>query len=138
MKRCMLTITIGLALAVAMPLVAFAGPLPTGTDADADGIDDGFDNCLGLINADQADADHNGCGDPCTNICDINQDGATTGADFGRLAACFGSPASCDPAADCNGDGAITGADFGMLASEFGTASGPSGLLAQFKTSSCP
>src|SRR5690606_26095001 len=34
-------------------------------DADDDGTDDSVDRCVGLADADQADADGDGCGDAC-------------------------------------------------------------------------
>ena len=36
-------------------------------DADGDTVDDGIDNCLGLINPAQDDTDIDSWGDPCDN-----------------------------------------------------------------------
>lgn len=40
-------------------------PDPRGTDCDADGVPDAADDCPGVPNADQADANHDGVGDAC-------------------------------------------------------------------------
>jgi hypothetical protein len=43
------------------------GGTVSGTDADGDGIPDVCDNCLGLSNPGQDDADHDGIGDACND-----------------------------------------------------------------------
>lgn len=43
-----------------------------GNDLDADGVPNGVDNCPLLSNADQADADDDGKGDPCDGCADYN------------------------------------------------------------------
>src|SRR5262249_36875817 len=55
------------------------GTSPTSADTDGDGINDGKDNCKTLSNADQADYDHDGVGDPCDP--DIDGDGVANGSD---------------------------------------------------------
>jgi Thrombospondin type 3 repeat len=47
-------------LAIAAPSIAQAPP-----DLDGDGLADAVDNCLVIVNADQADADADGIGDAC-------------------------------------------------------------------------
>jgi len=52
-------------------------------DEDADGVDDTFDNCLGLSNFEQLDTDHDGLGNACDGTpfgegsLDTDQDGIT-------------------------------------------------------------
>jgi hypothetical protein len=130
---------VGLMLALGLPLRAMAGPTPGGADGDTDGVENAFDNCTAVVNGDQVDTDHDGCGNVCDLlVCDVNQDGGTTSTDFTLLKMCFGKAASCNPAADCNNDGGITSTDFTLLKMEFGKANGPSGLPASSKRPNCP
>jgi uncharacterized repeat protein (TIGR01451 family) len=108
------------------------------TDGDADGVIDCEDNCPGVANADQADADDDGAGDACE--CDSDDDGvfecnpddpkgppapACTG---GKLSGCSDNCVgwanadqadldgdSVGDACDCDADG--DGVDDGVLAS---------------------
>ena len=43
-------------------------------DADEDNVDDGFDNCIGLANEDQADDDSDGVGDACDNCAAVENE----------------------------------------------------------------
>ncbi len=45
-------------------------------DADADGVGDNIDNCLGVLNSDQADVDEDTIGDACDNCAVANTDQA--------------------------------------------------------------
>lgn len=40
-------------------------------DLDCDGVPDAYDNCVGIPNRDQADANHNGIGDACESATNI-------------------------------------------------------------------
>ncbi len=62
-------------------------------DADNDQVDDGLDNCLGLANPDQRDADGDGYGSLCD--ADFNNDGRVNFADLAIFRSKF---ASGDPA----------------------------------------
>jgi len=45
--------------------------LSVGEDWDCDGVPDGYDNCVGMANASQADADGNGIGDACESAATV-------------------------------------------------------------------
>ncbi len=47
---------------------------PTASDRDADGLMDASDNCPGVVNADQLDADADGMGDACDGFLDVDID----------------------------------------------------------------
>ena len=98
-------------------------------DADHDGVPDSQDNCLGLYNPTQLDADGDGYGNACD--ADLNNSGLVTAADFDLLRSVLNQPASSSPlaaAADLNGSGTVTAADFAILRARLNTAPGPSGL----------
>ena len=97
----LIALAFGILLAVGLPLAASAGPSPGGADNDGDTVEDAFDNCSVLANADQADVDHDGCGDVC---------------DQGPILA------------DITGDTIVGLPDFGILSGEFGNFIGPSGI----------
>jgi hypothetical protein len=126
---CLLALCAPLALAWA----AGAGPrAESGRDMDLDDVPDLYDNCLTVSNADQADQDHDGCGDVCDGdlpiSCDLDGDGVVGGRDALRLFADFGcvSEGSGECPGDCTGDGATSGRDFTRISVEFGRVLGPS------------
>ena len=137
MKVSWMAITFGFFLAVGMPLTAMAGPSPGGPDTDGDTIEDAIDNCLTASNTNQADADHDGCGDACDGnlICDVDGDGTVAGSDLSTILGQFGGPPApgpTPPPGDCDGDGAVAGSDLSFALGQFGSANdtGPSGLPA--------
>ena len=66
----LLALATGAALLASLPALAGEDGCPApGVDADADGICDDVDNCLGLENPLQEDADGDGAGDAC-DACD--------------------------------------------------------------------
>jgi hypothetical protein len=110
---------------------AAAGPTLGGTDRDLDGVEDAFDNCVAVVNPGQADFDHNGCGDACTqNIrCDINGDTAVGLPDFLIFAPTFNMTVLIGTGGDCGVvDGAVGLEDFLALGSNWGHRVGPSGI----------
>ena len=132
MKVSLMALLIGFFMA--LPLAATAGPLASGSDTDADGIDNAFDNCTAAANADQADADHDGCGDVCDpqTSCDIDNDGSVGVPDFVLLIGLIGGT---DPNADCQTtaevhtpDGVVGIPDFVTLVGQIGRSNGPSGI----------
>jgi len=132
MKVSLLAMSFGFLLV--LPLAASAGPLSGGGDSDSDGIADAFDNCTNVSNADQADADHDACGDPCdaSITCDATNDGVVGGPDFVILQGELGNNCTANPSlsctADCDGDTIVGGPDFVILQSELGNSVGPSGI----------
>lgn len=69
-------------------------------DSDADGIPDASDNCSGISNADQIDANADGYG----NVCDTDYDdnGSVGMSDFNALREAFGAVAG-EPSYDPGG-----------------------------------
>ncbi len=94
----------------------------SGLDTDLDLIDDSFDNCVAVGNADQVDADNDGFGNACDT--DLNNDGVTNVIDLGVLRTRFFSN---DPVADFDGDGVVNVIDLGILRTYFFAAPGPAG-----------
>jgi len=129
MKVSLMALAFGFCLVVGLPLAASAGPLPGGPDSDGDTVEDAFDNCSQDSNSDQADGDHDGCGDECDPdlLCDFTGDGAVGGPDFIIQSGAFGCNTGSCPG-DCTGDGATGGPDFIALSGEFGQKKGPSGI----------
>lgn len=133
MKLNFVTLALGCFLAVGLPFAAIGGPAPGGPNSDADSVEDAFDNCTLVANQDQADADHDGCGDACDLpggsaeiACDLNGDGAVGIPDFTDLSNDFGCTGGC--VGDCTGDGATGIPDFTLLSNQFGNQIGPSGI----------
>jgi hypothetical protein len=120
--------------------VGYGGPTPGGADTDNDGVEDAFDNCTLVANADQADTDHNGCGNACTEAITCDGDGDTTvsGTDYTLMLAQFEQPAPSVNSMDCDGDTVVSGTDYTVLLSEFENATGPSGITtAQCQPTTC-
>jgi hypothetical protein len=129
----------GFCLVVGLPLAAIAGPTPGGASgADGDTIEDSFDNCTGVANADQKDVDHDGCGDRCDG--DFDQNGGAGISDFTLFKGAFntieGQPAY-NAAADMDCNGGVGTTDFSLFKAEFNTPTGPSGVSAKNPTA-CP
>jgi hypothetical protein len=128
---------LGLLVALALPLSAAAGPLPSGVDTDADTIDDNMDNCLGVANASQVDANYNGCGDACAPPGDTNGDDVVGVPDFIALGQQFGNTGcgTSNPpcSADVNGDTVVGVPDFNTIGGNFGGIAGASAI----KTTQC-
>lgn len=97
--------------------------LGPGDDGDGDGILDGADNCLGLVNVSQLDTDGDGYGNHCD--ADLNQDGVVNFLDLGLFRQRF---MSTDPDADLDGSGVVNAADLGLLKFGFFAPPGPSGV----------
>ena len=74
-----------------------------GADDDGDGVDDAFDNCLGIANPDQADADSDGIGDVCDNCPAESNRSQDDADDDGMGDDCDLCPT--DPATTSDGDG---------------------------------
>ena len=136
-----------LAVLLAMPLAAYAGPTPGGADSDGDGVDDAFDNCITVANADQADLDHDACGDVCdpTTTCDIDNDGAVGLPDFVIYVRQVGNDCNTFPSLNCSGDCELTPdnivgiPDFIVLIHQLGNVNGPSGITnASRDLAECP
>src|SRR5262245_491919 len=130
MKGRLLAMTFGFILAAGG---AWAGPTPGGPDTDGDGVENAFDNCVSTSNANQADSDHNACGDACTaNInCDVTGDTTVGLADFLAQGMNFGSMVPPGTGGDCAPsppDGLVGLPDFLALGMNFGHTVGPSGI----------
>jgi hypothetical protein len=145
MKVRLMALLFIISLVLGLPLAASAGPA-SGVDTDSDGVQDPFDNCVGTPNADQADGDHDGCGNACTEAitCDATGDTVVGLPDFSALSAQFDAdcnlpnPPSHGCTADCNGDGIVGLPDFSALSAEFGNEVGPSGITtAQCNPTTC-
>ena len=118
-------------LVLAIALIA-APAVVAGIDTDVDGYDDDVDNCSGVANAGQEDADGDGFG----NLCDADFDGdCVVGiTDFGLFKQCLNLPGhgvrpECR-AMDLNSDHRVNSLDFLLFEQLFGSAPGPSGLAA--------
>jgi len=144
MKVRLMALLFALSLVLGLPLAASAGPATGGGDTDLDGVENAYDNCVATGNAAQLDADHDGCGDTCTEpvSCDTNGDLIIGVPDFVTLSGEFGNNCNTNPSlscsADCNGDGLVGVPDFVTLSAEFGNQVGPSGITtAQCNPATC-
>ena len=135
MKFSFMALSVGFLLV--LPLAAYAGPTPGGADFDLDGVEDAFDNCSTVANADQADVDHDACGDACDPVttCDLGFDGAVGIPDFQALVpligtSCILTPSAACTRADCQPvpDGVVGIPDFQELVKQIGSINGPSGI----------
>ena len=97
--------------------------VPAIEDADGDYVGDGSDNCVGVFNPHQIDADADGYGNACDG--DLNNDGAVGMDDVGLM---FAALQSADPVADLNSDDGVGMDDVGDLLIMLGDEPGPSGL----------
>ena len=117
-------------LVVGLPFAALGGPAGGAiTDTDGDGVEDSFDNCTSLANAEQKDFDHDGCGDLCDP--DIDQDGSVGSTDFLAWKASFETQegdACFDFRVDFDCDGSVGSTDFLIWKAKFEGPPGPSGL----------
>jgi hypothetical protein len=114
MKVRISALAFGFFLVVGLSFAASAGPAPGGTDTDGDLIEDAFDNCTLVANADQADdtslpgnVDHDGCGNACQPpvICDTVGGDLKVGApEFGAVLGQFGNECDLNTALDCSAD----------------------------------
>jgi hypothetical protein len=131
------TVRIGASVLSALFLLPIDGHSGAIQDADGDLVPNQFDNCSVVANGpnqttNQVDCDLDGYGNRCD--ADLNQDCATTAADFGLWLGSFGSSVgagSCE--LDFDGNGTITAADFGIFLGKFSAtgpanAPGPTGL----------
>jgi hypothetical protein len=138
MKVRLLAVAFGFSLVAG---TAYAGPLPGGADTDGDTVENAFDNCTVVPNANQADTDHNGCGDACTKPiqCDMTGDKAVGTPDTLILGMNFGmTGVPVHTLGDCNSDGAVGTPDVLILGMEFGNTVGPSGITtAQCNPATC-
>jgi hypothetical protein len=135
MKVRLLSLAFGFFLAAG---TAYAGPTPGGADTDGDTVENSFDNCTAVSNSNQADTDHNGCGNVCEITCDFNGDYIAGGSDFLAIGMNFGMSVTPNTNGDCTGDGLVGGPDVLAMGMEFGMTDGPSGITtAQCDPATC-
>ena len=127
MKVRLMALMFGFSLIVGLPLVASAGPVAGGGDIDLDGVEDALDNCFQVANPDQADSNHDGCGDACTApiSCDGNGDTVVGVPDLAVFVQQFGTCTS-NCSADWTGDDIVGVPDISVFVQEFGNQVGPS------------
>jgi hypothetical protein len=119
-------------LAALLILFAQAHPPPGWfplVDRDGDGFVEWQDNCTGLYNPSQADADEDGFGNACDG--DLNNSGLVTAADYPILRDCLNRRAESarrDPCAvaDLNDDDLVTAADYAIWRAMLNKPPGPS------------
>src|SRR5262245_58427986 len=139
MKVRLLAMAFGFFLATG---TAYAGPTPGGADTDGDTVENAFDNCTTVANANQIDTDHNGCGNACTEpiSCDSagNMDLVVGPPDQAIIGMNFGMVVPAGTLGDCNMDGVTGGGDVAIFGMEFLNTVGPSGITsAQCDPSTC-
>ncbi|MEM7082456.1 MAG: PQQ-dependent sugar dehydrogenase [Pseudomonadota bacterium] len=115
----------GFAFAAAWLLMGSAHAVVLDTDRDNDSINNAADNCSGVANPDQTDADGDGYGNACD--ADFNNDGVINFIDYAQLTAGF---LGTDPVLDLNNDGVVNFLDITLLTNSFLGAPGPSGVAA--------
>lgn len=95
---------------------AWPGETVVCIDSDGDGINDDLDNCPGVANADQKDADQDGIGDACdTFFPSLYIVDRIDFHDFAVLARAWGKRGG-DLVADLDRDGVVGMSDLGLLA----------------------
>ncbi len=144
MKKSFFASLLALAVVVWIPGTSVAGPF-SGVDTDNDTVDNVLDNCTNVTNANQVDADGDGCGNACDG--DYDNSGTSVIGDFNTFKTCFprtvgasGGPAD-DPTcteSDMDGSGSMAIGDFNLFKSEFGGAAGPSGSPIKAGAPACP
>lgn len=127
--RVILAIASAMLLTGVFVLGVDAGPVCGPGDADSDGVCDDDDNCLGVNNPIQYDADWDGYGNICDN--DIDNDCLVTVGDIGAVIGFFTAPAPHQ--ADVNEQGGVVDVgDIGKIIAAFTTiGAGPSGKSCQ-------
>jgi hypothetical protein len=154
MKERLQILALSLLLVIGLPLAAMAGPAPGGADTDSDGVEDAFDNCTTVSNANQADADHDGCGDACPGFDlpeDLDNSGTVGLGDYNQLAAVWGGTADVSGCPgtpgipedlDCSGTVGL--GDYNALSAVWGATDnggvpGPSGITNSMRNyGTCP
>lgn len=119
-----------LLLAAAL-LSVFAGPAMA-VDRDGDAVDDAYDNCVFVPNADQRDTDRDGFGNRCD--ADLDGDGAVTVLDFAPFSTVL---FSADEDADFDGDGVVGTIDFALFLQMLGRPAGPGAVLEDLEPIVC-
>jgi len=139
MKVRLLAVAFGFFLATG---TAYAGPTPGGADTDGDTVENAFDNCTTVANANQADTDHNGCGNACTEVISCDKAGdmnLVVGAgDQAAIGMNFGMNVAPGTNGDCDMNGVVGAGDLAAFGMEFGNRVGPSGITnAQCDPTTC-
>ena len=117
--------------AVALAAICLVAPSAFAIDADGDLIDDAVDNCLGVDNPNQIDADNDGIGNLCD--ADFNNDCAVNVIDLGVMRLAF---FSSDPEVDLDSSGNVNFQDLGLLRALFFNPPGPSAQFGVCSTAS--
>jgi hypothetical protein len=135
MKYSLIASACAVLLAAGLSLTVGAGPIHV--DPDGDDIPDMYDNCMLIANANQADADQDGYGQPCDG--DMDNDGKVQLADFVTFKATYLKNApTYDEQADFNCDGKVQLTDFVTFKSLYLTAPGLSGQTCAGAKGACP
>jgi DMSO/TMAO reductase YedYZ molybdopterin-dependent catalytic subunit len=94
----------------------FGVPIDVDYDDDNDAVPDSKDNCVGVHNPSQRDADGDGLGNPCDEDCpNLDVLNRVDFADFSVLASHW-QLAALSPAGDLTGDGTVDTGDVAILA----------------------